>query len=163
MKRGGLEVFLADEQATAAQDLGVWERRMATALRLTEQPDNTQVSVTFVDDARIHALNLEYRSKDRPTDVLSFPLLEGADLAERVPEDMPRMLGDIVVSVETAARQAAEFGHSLERELGFLLVHGLLHLLGEDHETPEQDAKMRDRQRALLEAWGLSLPGGIQT
>lgn len=158
-----MEVFLADEQADPPLDLDLWRQRLADALRFTDQPDNTEVSVTFVDDSRIHELNLEFRGKDRPTDVLSFPLLEGDALAAEPEAGMPRMLGDIVVSVETAKRQAAEYGHSLEREIGFLLIHGLLHLLGEDHETPEQEDRMRERQRQVLEAWGLSLPGGFQT
>lgn len=163
MKRGGLEVLLADEQYGVPLDLDLWERRLEEALRLCGQPETTQLSVTFVDDARIRELNREFRGKDRPTDVLSFPLLDGDAPEFQSVAGMPRMLGDIVVSVETARRQAAEYGHSLERELGFLLVHGLLHLLGEDHQTPEQDLRMRERQRHLLEAWGLSLPGGFQT
>ena len=142
-------------RSSEAIDLVVWERRLAEALRLAGQPENSQLSVTFVDDARIQALNLEYRGKDRPTDVLSFPLMEAQELAEVPVEAIPRMLGDIVVSVETARRQATEYGHAMDREIGFLLVHGLLHLLGEDHETPGQDARMRERQRQLLDAWGL--------
>lgn len=110
------------------------------------------MSVTFVDDAEIHSLNREHRGVDRPTDVLSFPQFEPDEV---FPEGAPFMLGDLVVSLETARRQAAEFGHGEEREIAFLLVHGFLHLMGYDHETPEDEAAMRERQRELLEHLGL--------
>lgn len=113
----------------------------------------SEVSVTFVDDAAIHALNREYRQVDRATDVLSFPQREKDEPLP--PEPLPAPLGDIVISVETAERQAVEYGHGVDREIGFLLAHGLLHLLGEDHATPEQEARMRQRQRELLDAVGL--------
>ena len=120
----------------------------------------TEVSVLLVDDAEIRKLNQAYRGKDSATDVLSFPLEE-----EREDEIEPlviggpkgRMLGDIVVSVETAAAQAQAYGHSLEREMTFLLVHGLLHLLGYDHERSEADEKkMRLEEEKILTALGSS-------
>ena len=149
-----MEVFLASHTAEGG-DIEVWRARLEDALRFLRQPDKTQVSVTFVDDDRMQELNARWRGKDHPTDVLSFPMLEPGDLDSPGSPDMPRMLGDIVVSLEAAGRQAAEYGHSVDREVGFLLVHGLLHLLGEDHETPEQDVAMRARQREVLELWGL--------
>ncbi len=131
-------------------DADLWRDRLLEALRHCDEPEETELSVMFVDDAEIRELNARWRGIDKPTDVLSFPLRGSGEIAAQAPQ-----LGDIVVSVETARRQAAEYGHSLEREIGFLLVHGLLHLLGEDHETPEQDARMRARQRELLGVWGL--------
>jgi probable rRNA maturation factor len=149
-----LEVFLASHTAEGG-DCEVWRARLEQALRFLRQPDEAQLSVTFVDDGRIRELNAQWRGKDRPTDVLSFPMIEPAELEAPGPSGIPRMLGDIVVSLEMASRQASEYGHSVEREIGFLLVHGLLHLLGEDHETPEQDESMRARQREILALWGL--------
>ena len=118
-----------------------------------------EVSVTFTDDASIHELNKKFRGVDRPTDVLSFPLFDYEGQSEEPPVDeLLGMLGDVVLSLETAARQAEEFGHSFEREVAFLTVHSMLHLLGYDHETGEADeADMRERQRAIMEILGLSV------
>jgi len=113
-----------------------------------------EVSVTFTDNDKIHALNREYRNVDRPTDVLSFPLYEGNDLGQAFG---PVALGDIVLSLEKAKSQAEEYGHSFEREVAFLTVHSTLHLLGYDHETSEEDEKdMFARQNAIMDAMGLS-------
>lgn len=154
-----MEVFCADEQLLEALDLSIWEQRLESALQLCGQPDCCQLSVVFVDDLRIADLNSAFRGKSCATDVLSFPQLAGTQEATDAKNNMPRLLGDIVVSVETASRQAHSFGHSLERELGFLLVHGLLHLLGEDHLTARQGRRMRRLQRKILEHWGLELDG----
>ncbi len=148
-----MDIWLEDEQDRPL-DAGHWRSVMERMLRHEEQGERTEVSVTFVDDAAIQELNREHRGKDRPTDVLSFPQWDPED--EHPPAPLPIPLGDIVISVETAERQASEYGHSLEREIGFLLAHGLLHLLGLDHETPEEETVMRERQRRLLEAVGLS-------
>ena len=117
-----------------------------------------EVSVTFTDDEGIRAVNKEYRGIDKATDVLSFPLtdFEGGD---EPPMDEPTVsLGDIIISLERAEAQAAEFGHSFEREAAFLCVHSMLHLLGYDHEKSEEDDEdMRRRQREILEAMGLSV------
>lgn len=117
-----------------------------------------EVSVTLTDDEGIWAVNKEYRGIDKPTDVLSFPLTD-FDATEEPPADEPTVsLGDIVVSLERAEAQAAEFGHSPERELAFLCVHSTLHLLGYDHElSDEDDADMRRRQREILEQMGLKV------
>lgn len=145
--------ILLDDQTDAGLDLPHWEALVAKMLVAAGLEDRAEVSVTFVDDAAIHALNREHRQKDRPTDVLSFPQFEPDE--EFPPEPIPFSLGDVVVSVDTASRQAEEYGHSFEREVGFLLAHGLLHLLGYDHETPDEEAEMRDKQRELLGAVGL--------
>ncbi len=105
-----------------------------------------ELSIVLCSDAFIRPLNRDWRGKDAPTDVLSFAQQEG----EAILEDDP-VLGDLVISVETAARQAAELGHSLDEELGVLLVHGLLHLLGYDHEQdPEEAAEMRAAEAKVL-------------
>ena len=147
-----MEVYLDNSQSLPL-DEALWRDRLETMMRLEGLPENAQVSVTFVDDAAIHELNREHRGVDRPTDVLSFPQFE-AD--EEIPEGMPHVLGDLVVSLETARRQAEEYGHSEEREIAFLLVHGFLHLLGYDHETAEDEAEMREEQRVLLDRLGIS-------
>lgn len=111
-------------------------------------------ALLLADDATLRSLNRDYRSVDRPTDVLAFAQLEGAPLPDR-PPDRPQHLGDIAISVERARRQAVEYGHSVERELGYLLVHGLLHLLGYDHEVEDERAAMREVEEAALATAGL--------
>ncbi len=100
--------------------------------------NDCEVSVTFTDNEKIHALNLEYRNIDRPTDVLSFPMYEAEELEDATGEIA---LGDIVLSLQRAEEQAGEYGHSFEREVSFLTVHSMLHLLGYDHEISDEDEK----------------------
>ena len=117
-----------------------------------------EVSVTFTDDEGIQRLNRNYRKIDKPTDVLSFPLFDFEGDADAVAEELDDMLGDIVISLERASAQAEEFGHSFEREVAFLTVHSMLHLLGYDHETSEEDElDMRRRQTAIMEMLGLAV------
>lgn len=118
-----------------------------------------EVSVTFVDNAEIRDLNKKFRGIDKATDVLSFPLFDYEGDSEEPPVDeMLGMLGDIVLSLERAAEQANEYGHSFEREVAFLTVHSMLHLLGYDHETGEEDeADMRRRQSEIMDLMGLSV------
>lgn len=111
------------------------------------------VSVSLVRDRAIRRLNRDYRGRDAPTDVLSFSLVEGG-----APAGGERMLGDIVISVDTALRQAADYGASLEDELRRLLIHGMLHLLGHDHEIAAQARTMRAEERRLARAIGLTWP-----
>lgn len=117
--------------------------RMLAALRM----EGAELSVLLTDDATIHALNREYRRKDRPTDVLAFAMREGEGGALH-----PALLGDVVISVDTARRQAREHGRRIVDEVTFLLAHGLLHLLGYDHRTTEEDRVMRARTDALCAA-----------
>ena len=104
----------------------------------------TEVSVTFTDNEKIRVLNREYREKDAPTDVLSFPLIDW-DSENEIPDDgssfFPLALGDIIISLEKAHAQAIEYGQSLIREVTFLAIHSTLHLLGYDHETSPEDEK----------------------
>ncbi|WNC16880.1 rRNA maturation RNase YbeY [Brevibacillus brevis] len=121
-----------------------------------------EVVVTIVSNERIHELNRDYRGVDRPTDVLSFAMNEPGEgemeiyLDEGDLEEFPNMLGDIIISLPKAQEQAEDYGHSLERELGFLAVHGFLHLLGYDHGTQEEEKEMFSRQEAVLEKIGLT-------
>ncbi|MCR8845792.1 rRNA maturation RNase YbeY [Paenibacillus sp. SC116] len=124
-----------------------------------------EVALTFVDDERIHELNRDYRQIDRPTDVLSFALNESVDEEmdilyevedEQELASLGDMLGDIIISTERAQAQADEYGHSLEREIGFLFVHGFLHLIGYDHQDDESERVMMDKQEAVLSKIGLT-------
>ena len=121
--------------------------------------NDAEVSVTFVDDEGIRALNKKFRNMDKPTDVLSFPLLDyEGESEEPFFDELCNNLGDIVISLERAMAQANEFGHSFEREVAFLTAHSMLHLLGYDHElSDEDDADMRARQNDIMDRLGLSV------
>ena len=121
--------------------------------------NDVEVSVTFVDDEGIRELNNKFRGMDKPTDVLSFPLLDyEGESEEPFFDELCHNLGDIVISLERAMAQANEFGHSFEREVAFLTAHSMLHLLGYDHELSEEDdADMRARQNDIMERLGLSV------
>ena len=133
-------------------------RAIETTLEFEEVEDDCEVSVTFTDNEGIRVLNRTYREIDRETDVLSFPLIDFEGGEEPPCDEAAIMLGDIVLSLEKADAQAKEFGHSFEREVAFLTVHSMLHLLGYDHvNSDEEDAEMRRRQREILEQMGLSV------
>lgn len=115
-----------------------------------------EVSVTFMTDEDIQQVNKSYRGIDAATDVISFALEEmGEGEVEIIVEGMPTILGDILIAVPTAERQAEEYGHSLKREVGFLALHGLLHLLGYDHMNKQDEKKMFGRQEEILQSFGL--------
>lgn len=121
-----------------------------------EVESGSELSVTFVTNDRIREINREYRDKDYATDVISFALEEmGEGEIEVSGSDLPRVLGDIIISVKKAEEQADEYGHSFAREIGFLAVHGFLHLLGYDHENEVDEKTMFDRQKAILDEYGL--------
>ncbi|MBC8585034.1 rRNA maturation RNase YbeY [Youxingia wuxianensis] len=131
-------------------------RRCCHAVLLSENfHQNAEVSVSFVNNEQIRELNNEYRQKDAPTDVLSFPL--GQDgVYDKNMETGAIMLGDIVISVEKAIEQAKIYGHSLQREIGFLTVHSMLHLLGYDHEKGGLETlRMREKEEEVLTKLGL--------
>ena len=109
------------------------------------------ISVSFIDNEEIHRINKEYRKIDRPTDVISFAFLDNEDRAKEYASGMPVILGDIYISLDKANEQAKEYGHSMKRELCFLFVHGLLHLLGYDHMTKEDEEIMFPLQDKILE------------
>ncbi|SDQ48989.1 probable rRNA maturation factor [Virgibacillus subterraneus] len=115
-----------------------------------------EVSINFVSNNEIQEINRNYRQLNKPTDVLSFAMQEQADdELDIVGEDIPLVLGDIVISVEKAEEQAKDYDHSLERELGFLTVHGFLHLLGYDHMDKDDEQKMFKRQEEILGEFGI--------
>ncbi len=119
---------------------------------------DTELSVTFTDNEGIRAINAQFRGIDKPTDVLSFPLTDYESVDFPVADEPESSLGDIVISLERADEQAHEFGHSFEREVAFLTVHSMLHLLGYDHvDSEEDDAEMRRRQREILISMGLGI------
>lgn len=118
---------------------GLVRRAVGQALKYEKVSFDAELSVTFVDNEGIKEMNSEYRNIDRDTDVLSFPLYEAGEIEESDGENTP--LGDIVISLEKAESQAKEYGHSIEREVAFLTVHSVLHLLGYDHELSEDDEK----------------------
>ncbi len=129
------------------------------ALEHEQYHNPCEVSVTYTDNEGIRVLNRQYRQADQPTDVLSFPLMDFSGESDEPVADEPVVsLGDIVISLERAREQAEEYGHSFEREVAFLTVHSMLHLLGYDHETNEADEQdMRARQSAIMETLGLSV------
>ena len=122
-------------------------RRMAERMLQSLDLSGAELSVLLTDDTRIHQLNREHRGKDKPTDVLAYPLL---DAPLKPGEAFSGLLGDVVVSLDTAARQATKQGHSLLREVCFLLAHGLLHLLGDDHQNAREARAMHARTRKLV-------------
>lgn len=163
MKTVNRIIYFTNEQdrLPVTYKLKMLVRRAVVATLEHEQYENPcEVSVTFTDDEGIRALNQQYRQVDRPTDVLSFPLTDYSGESEEPLADEPEVsLGDIVLSLERAQEQAELYGHSFEREVAFLCVHSVLHLLGYDHETGEADeADMRRRQHAIMDEMGLGIP-----
>ncbi|KLA45568.1 rRNA maturation RNase YbeY [Ligilactobacillus ruminis] len=125
-------------------------------------PENTEMSVTLMDNEHIHEINKKYRGVDKPTDVISFAIEE--DDPDEVPIilpedeefDIPKNIGDIMVSMDKVKEQAEYLGHSEDRELGFLVVHGFLHLNGYDHMKEEDEKEMFGLQREILDSYGLT-------
>ena len=133
--------------------------RKACIATLTEEKftDDAEVDVTFVDDEQIKEYNSQFRNVDNSTDVLSFPLGENG-VYDTDPETNKKMLGDIVISVEHAVAQGELFGHGLRREIAYLTVHSMLHLLGYDHvDEGMQKAIMREKEEIILKKLGLSV------
>lgn len=157
-----MEITFIDETNSVSQDkitdIDSLLQFSANYLKLSA---DTEMSVTFMDNAAIQEINRTYRGKDTPTDVISFAMEdEGEDevpiiFEEELEFDMPRTLGDIMISIERAQEQAEEYGHSYDRELGFLALHGFLHINGYDHMTPEDEKKMFGLQKEILDAYGL--------
>ena len=157
-----IKVIISNEQKAVKIPTGVrmLVRRCCHAVLVQENFEGSaEISVTFVDDEQIRALNQKHRNMDTPTDVLSFPLGEGGQYDVN-PETGAKMLGDIVISMETAVRQAEDYGHPLQREVAFLTVHSMLHLLGYDHVNGGLEAvHMREKEEAVLTQLGLKRNG----
>lgn len=144
-----MHISITSHREPEPLDLAAFERLAAFVLDREEAPDSSELSLAVVDIAEMTELNSRYRGKDGPTDVLSF----GCDDPCPVESDEPITLGDVVIAPEIAEEQAAELGHTVEEELNLLLVHGILHLLGYDHDTDEDAAVMQERERVLLGAY----------
>ncbi len=151
-----LTIDLMDETETLnSSELSFVEKVLKHAAE-TENVSEAEVSVTFVTNEIIQAINKEYRGKDTPTDVISFAMEElGEGEQEIVGSEEPRTLGDIIISLDRTKEQAADYGHSFERELGFLAVHGFLHLLGYDHMSEEEEQEMFAKQENILSSLGI--------
>lgn len=152
------KVLITNEQNTVKVPSGlrILIRRSCNAVLEYERFDGpAEISVVFVDNARIQQLNKQYRDKDMPTDVLSFPLGENGQYDVNAANGC-KVLGDIVISMERAMEQAELYGHSLQREVAYLTVHSMLHLLGYDHEASGlQAVRMREKEEAVLIQLGL--------
>lgn len=157
----------ADETAIAPIDEATWEQWFCNWLEaLTQVEEPTQISLSsdqayelslrLTDDPEIHTLNAQYRQIDRPTDVLAFAALEVDVPYSEEMRSLPLYLGDVVISVETAQRQAQQQGHSLTQELAWLAAHGLLHLIGWDHPDEASLMRMLSQQEALLQRVGFT-------
>ncbi len=161
-----IKVIISNDQTVEKlpRGLRMLIRRCCNAVLVNEQfKGSAEISVTIVDDEKIHALNKKYRNVDRSTDVLSFPL--GAEGQYDINNDTgAQMLGDIVISIEHAKKQAELYGHSFDREIAFLTVHSMLHLLGYDHEAGGLElVRMREREEAVLTQLGLERSGSYYT
>ncbi len=156
------KVIITNDQNTVKIPSGMrlLIRRCCNAVLLMEQfEDSAEISVRFVDNEQIKELNGEYRDIDRATDVLSFPLGENG-VYDHNPASGAALLGDIVISMQRAMEQAEEYGHSLDREVAFLTVHSMLHLLGYDHVNGGLEAlRMREKEETVLTQLGLKRNG----
>ena len=148
-----MPVYLSNATRSTGLNFGAIERTIGTLLAAVDERESS-ISVSFVRDPKIRALNRTFRGIDRPTDVLSFPLVEPGDAYPGA----ERLLGDIVISVDTARRQALEYDATIDREVQRLLIHGVLHLLGHDHLEPAERAAMEAEERRLADAIGMPWP-----
>ena len=152
-----LTLDLNDEtQSLSIKNLELIEKMLHHAAEVEGIEAGSELSVSFITNEEIQQINYEYRGKNVSTDVISFAMEElgEGEMAIEV-EGAPRMLGDIVISVERAKEQAADYGHSEDRELGFLAIHGFLHLLGYDHMEVADEQEMTEKQEAILQSFGL--------
>lgn len=152
--RHSVTVRQSDLERAQRWPLAFLRRVARTTLGQASCSDDVELCLTLTNDRIMRDLNQHYRGLDKTTDVLAFALEEGRAMA--LPPGMPRQLGDVVVSVETTLRQAYEHGMSPESELAWVICHGILHLLGYDHQDEAQLSRMRERERAILAA--LAIP-----
>ena len=153
-----VKVIISDEQKEITVPRGIRmliDRCCNAVLQAEKFGSDAEVSVSFVDNERIHELNAQYRNVDRETDVLSFPMGENGEYDTNM-DTGAKILGDIVISVPKAMEQAKAYNHSLQREIGFLTVHSMLHLLGYDHENGGiEQVHMREKEEEVLTKIGL--------
>ncbi|HHV71161.1 MAG TPA: rRNA maturation RNase YbeY [Clostridia bacterium] len=152
-----MEVLISNEQEKIeiSEDLKQLIKQVVEETLALEQVDKpVEVSIALVDNDEIRQLNKKYRQIDSATDVLSFPFIEDWRKWEPQPYEEKMVLGDIIISLEKAVEQAENYGHSLERELAFLTVHGVLHLLGYDHKEEEERKLMRGKEELVLSSLG---------
>lgn len=145
-------IGIFNETQEKVENLEVLEPLLTYALEV-ENVDNLEFNVIIINNEEIHKMNKEYRGIDRPTDVISFALEDYKDIKY---ENDYRVLGDIYISIDKVKEQAKEYGHSEKRELAFLAVHGLLHLLGYDHMEKEDEKVMFSRQELILDGYGIT-------
>lgn len=145
-----MQISVSSHREPETLDLSAFERLSAFVLDREDAPEQVELSVAIVEIDEIAELNERFRDKQGPTDVLSFGCDDPCSVTET---DEPIAIGDVVIAPEVAISQAAEYGHTVEQELNLLLVHGILHLLGYDHEDDDDAAVMQARERALLDAW----------
>ncbi len=148
-----MEILIKNQQKIIKLNQKKIEGIIKKVLQYLKVDEETEISVLFTDDKFIRSLNNKYRGIDKPTDVLSFNLQEGAFKTPEVESD--KLLGDIIISVETAQRQADTLNHSMERELTVLLIHGLLHLSGYGHEEDKDYKVMREKESEILKIFAL--------
>lgn len=152
--------FIDETEKVSSEHIKEVENLLQFAADFLDISDDTELSVTFMDNEGIRVINRDYRGKDAATDVISFAMEEEGDgempiIFEDEDVVFPRNLGDLMISIERAEEQAVEYGHSFERELGFLAVHGFLHLNGYDHMNEEDEKEMFGLQKEILNAYGL--------
>lgn len=154
-----MDIMIYDETHHIDQEKMEWMQDLLqfSAAKLNI-PENAEISITLVDNQKIREINREYRDKDAVTDVISFALEDDEDIFMTIDmeeDSIPRDLGDIFLSYDKAVEQASDYGHSVDRELGFLLVHGFLHLNGYDHMTEADEKEMFTLQEEILREYGL--------
>ena len=148
-----MEINISIDKEFKKQVKSTWLKSLARQIQTAEKVSvKSEMSLVITGDEQIHELNLKYLEEDRPTDVLSFPMNEQLDAAPVFVNisDGKLHLGDIMISYPTVVRQAEEHNHSIEREITVLLIHGVLHLLGYDHDIPERKRAMNEREAAIL-------------
>ncbi len=157
-----MDITTTDETNTLTEEkMAEVNQLISFAAEYIKLPEDTEMSITYMNNERIHEINREYRHIDRPTDVISFAIEEeGEDEPPIIFDEdddfsLPRNIGDIMISLDKTKEQAEEYGHSFERELGFLALHGFLHLNGYDHMEPEDEKVMFGLQKEILDAYGL--------
>ncbi|TPR17474.1 rRNA maturation RNase YbeY [Apilactobacillus timberlakei] len=155
-----LEIYDKTNNGVSDKDTSLVQDVLEYAGKYLDLKENTEMSVTFVNNDKIKDINKEYRGVDRATDVISFAIEDGDDdfpliMDDEMANEIPENIGDIFVSIDKVAEQAEFLNHSYERELGFLVVHGFLHLNGYDHMKPEDEAVMFPLQRKIMDSYGL--------